>query len=71
MPTEAMSADLGKKQYAFTATLVAGDMDRGVVMQLFTGRTGFVITWARNYGRTSCVVLRGSEWIWANHPIYN
>ncbi|GEM_PF-6394135 len=69
LPTEKMSANLGADKYAFTATLIAGTTEKGFVMQLFTKKDGFVMTWARNYGRTSCVVLKGDEWIWAHHPI--
>lgn len=69
LPTQHMSSKLGMERYAFTATMIAGNEDKGFVFQLYTKKGGFVMTFARNYGRTSCMVMKGDEWIWADHPV--
>ena len=66
IPTQDMSANMFAEQLGFTATFILGDEDRGFVMQVFTGPKGFKITRVKNWGRTSCVLLSGPEWQWAN-----
>ena len=68
-PTEKMSYHLTSLGYAYTATFILGKMERGIVMQLYTGDQGFVTTWARNHGRTSCRIAKGEDWTWATEAI--
>ena len=66
MPTQDMAASMFAEGQGFTATFIIGDEIKGVVMQLYRGPRGFTITHVRNWGRTSCVFIRGSEWQWAD-----
>lgn len=65
--TKQIAANLTSAGYAFTATFVTS---RGIVMQLYKSPLdGFVITWVRDLGEVSCILVTGSTWIWAGEPI--
>ena len=66
LKTESMSAMLIKEGFAFTSTFITS---QGLVFQLYTGDKGFAMTWIKDMGDTSCLILNGDVWVWAGYQI--
>ncbi len=65
--TKELAAELISHGFAFTSTFTAR---QGIVLQLFVSPIdGYVMTWARDLGETSCIISTGPVWIWAGEPI--